>query len=81
MNQTLYILVFKNEPLIKVGLTIEAYTRSLIYRVAQPEEKGLRLETFQPGHVIRSGEEINKTAITTPQGGSSLFQEPGSSPL
>jgi hypothetical protein len=29
-SKNLYILTFKNEPLIKVGLSIDAYMRSLV---------------------------------------------------
>jgi hypothetical protein len=75
MDQNLYILVFKNEPLIKVGLSIDAYRRSLglgfgrfdlkdSYLVRARDQSAIsllerNLKTFFSGHQVAPSQPLS----------------------
>jgi len=66
-NQNLYILAFKNEPLIKVGLSIDAYMRSLVLGFDRFDLKGSYLVQARNQSSISLLERNLKTFFSTHQ--------------
>jgi hypothetical protein len=59
-SKNLYILTFKNEPLIKVGLSIDAYMRSLALGFDRFDLKGTYRGSDEKAHRFSRG--MNRTS-------------------